>query len=183
MRQPRISVSRFILPILFLAGLQGCILVRVTEHRIHLNDDGSGDAVLRMIDLRSDAPEDSLIARDVRQMMQAYDKYGVEEFEQQGRKIVNKEFQVHGDTLILEISYLFPNPGAIEGLRRTKDDMYMVVGESREVVTTNGRIEKAKDGSQSIHWDSNGKQLLYIIKEKSLPPSRSLAGWYLKLHR
>ena len=168
---------------LLLAGAQGCILVRTTEHRIHMNDDGSGDAVLRLIDIRSDAPDDSLLARDVRQMMQAYDKYGVEEFEQQGRKIVNKQFIVHGDTLILEIAYVFPNTGAIEGLRRTKDDMYMVVGEGREIVRTNGSTEKTKDNSRNIRWDSNAKQLMYIVREKSLPPSRSLASWYLRLHR
>jgi len=183
MQRFRIGITRLVAPLLFFAGIQGCILVRTTEHRVTFNDDGSGDAVLRLVDIRSDAPDDSLIARDVHQMMQAYDKYGVEEFEQQGRKIMNKQFVVHGDTLILEISYVFPNRTAIEGLRQTKDDMYMVVGEGREIARTNGKIEKTKDGSRNIRWDTDTKQLTYSIREKAMPPSTSLAGWYLKLYR
>ena len=183
MRHHRTSISRLLAPFLLFAGVQGCILVRTTDHRITFNDDGSGSALLRLVDIRSDAPDDSLITRDLHQMMQAYDKYGVEEFEQQGRKIVSKQFVVHGDTLILEISYVFPNREAVEGLRQTREDMYMVVGEGREIVKTNGRIEKTKDGSRNIRWDSDAKELTYIIREKTLPPSTSLASWYQKLHR
>ena len=40
--------------------LSGCILVRTTEHRISLRPDGGGEAVLRLIDIRSDETVDSL---------------------------------------------------------------------------------------------------------------------------
>lgn len=181
MRSRVLRVIQQVLVATLLAILvQGCVLIRITEHRLKLNGDGSGEALLRLIDLRSDAPTDSLITRDFTQMMQAFDKYGTEEFEKGGRKIVNKQFIVRGDTLILEVSYTFTQLEAVEGLRSTKGGLYMVVGEGRELVRTNGRAETWKQDAQRITWDADARRLMYVIREKNLPPSTSLARWYIK---
>jgi hypothetical protein len=163
--------------------LPGCILIRTTEHRIILKDDGSGEALLRLIDLRSDGVTDSLVRHDFDLLMVGVKEDGAKEFERTGRKITDKQFAVHGDTLVFEVSYTFDKPTAVEGLRQTNDGYYLVVGEGREVVRTNGKVESWKQGSQRIKWDADARRLIYIIREKALPPSKSLAGLYLKFQR
>lgn len=163
--------------------LQGCIVVGTTEHRIRLNEDGSGEALLRLIDIRSDAVTDSLVRHDFNLMMAAAESAGVKEFERTGRKVSNKQFWVKGDTLLCEISYTFQNIAAIEGLRRTGDGLYLVVGEGREIVRTNGKAETWQRAEQRIVWDGDAKRLMYVIRDKALPPSRSLAALYTKSYR
>jgi hypothetical protein len=172
----RYLLAAVMLPVI----LSGCILVRTTEHRIKLNDNGSGEALLRLIDIRSDEQADSLIQRDFDQMMKTVDKYGVDEFERPGRKVTGKQFVVHGDTLTLEISYTFQNVDAVEGLHVTKDGFTMGVTGSREVVKTNGTLEDVKQGFQQIAWDLSARRLMYIIREKVMPPSTPLTALYLK---
>ena len=59
---PRPMKTRLTVLLAVLVLLPGCILIRSTEHRISVNDDGTGEAVLRLIDLRSDEMADSLVA-------------------------------------------------------------------------------------------------------------------------
>lgn len=176
-------LKRVFLGALLAIVLPGCILIRTTEHRIKLNDDGSGEALLRLIDIRSDEMTDSLVRRDFDMLMVGLEEKGVKEFERAGRKVKTKQFSVHGDTLVCEVSYTFETFAAVEGLRRTSDGFYLVAGEGREIVKTNGKVGTWKEGSERIVWDADVRRLLYIIREKTLPPSTSLAGLYLKSYR
>ena len=160
------------------ALLSGCILVRTTEQRINLRNDGSGEAVLRLIDIRTDEQADSLVQRDFRIMMSSFDHEGIEDFEQNGRKISAKRLFTRDDTLYAEISYTFNVTGAIEGLRMTHDELYLVVNGGREIARTNGRVEPWQNGTQRIVWKRDAQRLLFQIREKTLPPSTSLARLY-----
>lgn len=178
------TVTKTLFSGLFFAMLlSGCIVVKTTEHRIKLNDDGSGEALLRLIDIRSDAPTDSLMRRDFTLMMAGAEQQGVKEFERAGRKVTNMQFSVRGDTLMCEVSYTFREILAVEGMRQTKDGIYMVVSEDREIVKTNGDVESWQHGGQRISWNADARRLVYIVKEKAPAPSRSLAGLYLKSYR
>jgi hypothetical protein len=163
------------------AVVSGCILIRTTEQRIDLRIDGSGEAVLRLIDLRSDETVDSLAERDFRIMMSSFESEGVREFEENDRKVTSKRLFTHDDTLIAEIGYTFTNLGAIEGLHVTEDELYLVVRGSREVVRTNGRVESWQQNAQRIVWSRDAQRLVFQIREKSLPPSVSLARFYEQL--
>jgi hypothetical protein len=160
------------------AGLSGCILIRTTEHRINLRPDGGGEAVLRLIDIRTDELADSLAERDFRIMMSSFDQGGMDDFEQNGRQVTSKRLFTRNDTLYAEIGYTFNGLGAIEGLHVTRDELYLVVNDSRDIVRTNGRIEPYQNSSQRIVWDRDAQRLLFQIREKSLPPSTSLARLY-----
>lgn len=65
-------------------ALPSCLLIRTTEHRIRLNENGSGEAMMRLIDIRSDGKTDSALARDYSIMMASVQKEGVVEFEKGG---------------------------------------------------------------------------------------------------
>ncbi len=174
---------RFMLPGI-LAGIllvPGCILIRTTEHRITINEDGSGDAVLRLIDLRSDETVDSLIQRDFRIMLSSYESEGQEKFERDGRRISEKRLYARADTLYAEISYSFASLMDIDGLHVTETELYVVVPDGREVVRTNGRVAPWRGEDRRIVWKRDSRRLLFQIREKNLPPSTSLARLYREL--
>ena len=158
--------------------LPGCLLVRITDHRIKINDDGSGDAVLRLIDIRSDGTTDSALVNDCERLRSSLGKAENVEFEREGRKVVDKRLYVEGDTLIGEISYKFPNLDGIYGLHVTRDKFFILVPEDREVLRSNGKIEPWTHNSTRIVWDSNAKRLMFQIREMNLPHSTSLARLY-----
>jgi hypothetical protein len=160
--------------------LPACLLIQTTEHRIKLNENGSGEATMRLIDIRSDAPTDSALARDYSVMMASIQKEGLTEFEQGGRKVLSKQFYASGDTLSAEINYTFPSLDQIEGLKVKKDELFVVVHEGREIVRTNGKVRSWVRGSQRIVWPRDAKRLMYQIREKTLPKSVSLAPLYMK---
>ena len=176
--------TRFFAVLFILSAiLPGCLLVSTTEHRIKVNDDGSGEAVLRMIDIRSDGSSDSSVAVDFGLMMAAFDSEGVRQFEAEGRHITGKQFIVRNDTLVAEVTYAFDDLYAIEGLHVTKDALYVIVGEDREILKTNGKTSSAKHNATRISWSRDARRLLYTIREKSFPKSTSLAGMYLRQMR
>lgn len=166
---------------LVVAGLSGCILIRTTEHRITLRPDGSGEAVLRLIDIRTDAMTDSLARRDCQVMISSFQTEGMKDFEEKGRTVTGKRFFVSGDTLVAEIAYSFSSLEGIEGLHVIHDALYLVVNQSREVVRTNGRVEPWQESSMRIVWKRDAQRLLFQIREKNLPVSMSLARIYEEL--
>ncbi len=163
---------------LCLVTLPGCLQVRMTEHRIRLNSDGSGEHSVRMVDIRSDGATDSAIVHDYRVMISSFDSGAEQEFASRGRTIVEKKLFTRGDTLSGELTYSFKEPAAAEGLRVREDELFVVVPPEREIVRTNGKIKEEPGGTRRIVWDRNAQRLLYVIREKSLPPSVSLAPFY-----
>jgi hypothetical protein len=165
--------------LLLVAGmLSGCILVRTTEHRISLKPDGGGEAVLRLIDIRSDETVDSLAEGDFRVMMSSFEDEAIQDFEETGRTVSSKRLFARDDTLYAEIAYTFESLNAVEGLHVTDDELYVVINDSRDIVRTNGKVESWQKGSQRIVWDLDAARLFFQIREKSLPPSTSLARFY-----
>ena len=159
------------------AILVGCLQVRTTEHRIKLNKDGSGEHMLRLVDIRSDGTTDSAVARDFRAMMTFYDE-GDKEFASRGRTVTEKKLYTRNDTLVAELGYTVKELGAIEGLRASEDELFVVVGPSRVIVKTNGKIRPEQNGNQRIVWSRNATRLFYSIREKEMPPTVSLTSMY-----
>ena len=168
--------------VVLIAGmlLQGCLLVRTTEHRIRLYDTGGGEAYMRLSDIRSDGVTDSSRVRDFGVMMASSEGEGIKDFERNGRKITSKRFLVNGDTLSAEITYTFMQLETLEGIKIKDDEIFVVVNEGREIVRTNGKVKSWERGAQRIVWPIEAKRLMYTIRERSLPPSVSLAGLYIR---
>jgi hypothetical protein len=165
--------------ILMVVILPACIVVGMTEHRVEFRADGAGKAWLRLTDIRSDGVTDSSAERDFNIMMDSFEKEGIGDFEKGGRKVTNKRFIVHGDTLSAEIEYTFMSKADIEGLNVTEQEMYVVIPENRDVVWTNGRVSPWERGTMRIVWDLDEGSLVYHVREKHLPSSISLAPLYL----
>jgi hypothetical protein len=160
--------------------LPGCLVIRTTEHRVKIYEDGSGEALLKLIDVRSDGVTDSAVVHDFEVMMSSFETGGVTDFEKPGRKVMDKLMYTRGDTLIAEISYAFRSLDALEGLRITPDEMYVVVSSEREIVRTNGRIKPGDDNTRKISWKRGATQISYVIRERQVPPSVPLGTYYQK---
>lgn len=180
--QPR---GRFQTVLLFtlMAGLQGCLLVRTTEHIITINDDRSGEGIIHLVDIRSDARSDSLVRRDFDDLMQLVNAKKVDEFERFGRTITTKKLRADGDTLEAEVTYIFTSLSSIDGLRVTRDGMTLVFSPEREIVRTNGKLGHNDEHETTITWDHDAKRLVYVVREKQLPFSASLVPLWLKYAR
>jgi hypothetical protein len=165
-----VILSAFLLP--------GCLLVRTTEHRIRLSPDGSGDALLRLIDIRSDGDADSIVNADFNELMEMVDDTLAGGFETATRRITTKQLLLDADTLIGEVAYVFTEPGDIEGLRVTDDELTILVGPDRVVEQTNGSIEKRSEGGVRIVWDRDATLLTYVISERLVRSSTPLAALY-----
>jgi len=179
MKASRIACP-FALAALLAALLPACLQIRTTEHRIKLNKDGSGEAMMRLIDIRSDASNDTVLARDYAVMMASVQKEGMQLFEQGGRKVISRQFFVGGDTLNAELVYTFPNLDGVEGLKFSDREMFVVVNKGREIVKTNGSVQSWARGARRIVWPRDAKRLMYQISETALSPGVSLAPLYLK---
>ena len=166
--------------VLVMVTLPACIVVGKTEHRVEFSGGGTGKAWLRLTDIRSDGDTDSSRMRDFTIMMDSFEKEGIGDFEKGGRKVTDKRFIVHGDTLSAEIEYTFASKADIEGLNISEEEMYIIVPEGRDVVWTNGRIGTWERGTMRIVWDLDATSLVYHVREKHLPSSVSLAPLYLE---
>ena len=165
---------------IILLVVPGCLLVRTTEHIITLREDGSGEAVLHLIDIRSDASSDSLVMRDFNELMTVYGSKRIPEFEKYGRTVTAKRLRVRGDTLMAEITYAFLSTEAIDGLRVTRDEISFTFSEEREVLRTNGSTSRTDNQETRIVWPRDAKRLVYEVREKALPPSVSIVPLYRK---
>jgi hypothetical protein len=169
---------RIILLLVVATQTGGCLLVRSTEHRIRLNEDRSGDALMRLIDIRSDAETDSTEEGDFTELMSIMGDSALMGFEVPGRTITGRQLLVLGDTLIGEVAYTFNRLEDLEGLRATDEELFVVVGPDREVVGTNGRIERRPEGGARIVWPKDATRLQYRIAERVVRSSISLARRY-----
>jgi hypothetical protein len=80
------------------------------------------------------------------------------------------------------VIFTFTSLAAIDGLRVTPDELQLVFGPDREVVRTNGKLS-AVGMTTRISWDRDAKRLMYVVSERRLPRSVSLAPLYLKYTR
>jgi hypothetical protein len=179
----RRRINRILTPLILLTAgvlLQGCLLIRTTEHRIKLNDGGGGEAYMRLTDIRSDGVTDSARIRDFGVMMASAELDGIKDFERNGRKVTSKQFMVNGDTLSAEITYTFTQLEMLEGIKIKDDEIFVVVNDGRDIVRSNGKIKSWERGSQRIVWPIDTKRIMYQIRERSLPPSVSLAELYIR---
>lgn len=172
------NTTSLILAVLATLVLGGCLIVGTTEHTIRVQQNGSGEALLRLVDIRSDGVTDSLIAADLEELLHMRDAEFVPEFEREGRLISSKKLRVAGDTLIAEVAYTFNGLGAIEALSVRPEEVLLFVSAEREIVETNGTVADRPGGGWTIAWPRNERRLHYVIRERPPIAGVSLAPLY-----
>jgi hypothetical protein len=158
---------------------QGCVVIRSTEQRVWFKNDGSGEGVMRLIDIRSDETTPEGVKADFESVMKLYLQTGLEDFENSGRKVTGKNLYVSGDSLIAEIRYTFTNVAALDEMRFNNEETFVVVPAGKVIVRHNGSVESYYGDSQRIVWDRDTPRVMYQVAEQNLPKSTSLASLYL----
>jgi hypothetical protein len=158
--------------------LSGCLIVGTTEHTIRVQQNGSGEALLRLVDIRSDGATDSLVAADFEELVRMRDAEFVPEFEREGRLISAKQLYVAGDTLIADVTYTFNSLTAIEALSVRPEEVLLFVSAEREIVETNGTVADRPGGGWTITWPRSERRMHYVIRERPPIPGVSLAPLY-----
>lgn len=178
----KLSSARFAglagLLVVAILGFHGCITVSAVEHRIKVNPDGSGIAVIKFLDFRSDAVNDSAYTEDLNQLLDILGQERIEEFEKGGKKILKKELYLSRDSLSLRVEYEFRSLQSIDGIRVSADKIFFVVDESRRVVSTNGEIENQNGGGKRMVWKAGARYFSYLIEDAVSPQGRSLSQAY-----
>lgn len=164
--------------VVLILGFHGCITVSAVEHRIKVNPDGSGIAVIKFLDFRSDAVNDSAYTEDLNQLLDILGQERIEEFEKGGKKILKKELYLSRDSLSLRVEYEFRSLQSIDGIRVSADKIFFVVDESRRVVSTNGEIENQNGSSKRMVWKAGARYFSYLIEDADPPQGRSLSQAY-----
>ncbi|MDH3252869.1 MAG: hypothetical protein OEM41_08755, partial [Ignavibacteria bacterium] len=179
MSHRRMHATLGVLALVAAGILQGCIFVRTTDHRILFQKDGSGEGIMRLIDIRSDASSEQDVREDFDMLMKIYLGEGLEQFENAGRRITSKNLIVSGDTLTAEIRYGFTSRAVLGEMRATNEEMFVVIPADKVIGRTNGQVESFQGNARRIVWDVDVRRITYRISEKTLPKSVSLAPLYL----
>jgi hypothetical protein len=159
----------------------GCLLIRTTEMHISIEENGGANVKMVLSDIRSDAPTDSERVRDYGIMMASLSAEGLHDLEEREElTFLDKKFFLRGDTLDAEVLYAVHRVETIEGLRTTADEFSVLVSRDREILSTNGRIERMSKTEQRIVWPPTARELSYVIRERSVSSSVSLASDYRK---
>jgi hypothetical protein len=161
--------------------LDGCLFVRETEHRIKLNDEGGGEAMVRLVDIRSDGETDSAVTADMNDLLASFQGEVLKEFERKGRKLVGKRLTVQGDTLNAEFQYTFGSLASVEGLMVSAQELAIIVSEEREIVRTNGSVQAWHRNATKISWPRDAERLMYRVRERVVPSSVLLGPKYRQL--
>ncbi len=162
-------------------GFHGCIMISAVEHRIKVNPDGSGIAVITFLDFRSDAVDDSVYAEDFNLLLDVLAEETIKEFETDGKKILRKELYLSGDSLSLRVEYEFRSLRSIEGIRLSNDEIFFMVDEWRQILRTNGVVENESWGGKRMVWKAGTRQLSYLVEDVVPLKGRSLSQAY-RLH-
>ena len=171
--------SFFLLTVML--GLHGCIMVSAVDHRIKVSPDGSGIAVITFLDLRSDAVNDSAYTEDLDLLLDILAQKKIKEFEKDGKKILEKELYLSGDSLSLRVKYEFHTLGSIDGIRVSYEEIFFVVDESKRILRTNGVVERESGGGKRMSWKIGKRQFWYLVEDVDLLKGRSLSEAY-RLH-
>ncbi|MEK9136179.1 MAG: hypothetical protein AAB393_03575 [Bacteroidota bacterium] len=157
-----------ILSILLLSlSLNGCLTVESKEYRIKLKSDHSGEAVIKFVNIMSEADDTVDISNDdFQQLMEFYIQGNQLENENPGFHSVKKRLFEENDVLCGEITFSFDSLAAVRIFKYDGDSPFMyAVGSplsSEQYVESNGLL--AREWMPVVLWPKDSKEL--YIKTK-----------------
>lgn len=173
----------YVLAVLFLTQLTGCILFNSVTYEVNVNDDGTGTALVTIEDMNTDATTPEAIDADVKSVLE----YGLKghEFvadqEKDGKKITSRNLLVEKGKLNAIARYEFSDISTVEGMQFDDPYYYLTISPEDSIISTNGQVTKT-DQYQRIVWDKSIKTLKFKMYSDDTDKEglTSLAPFYLK---
>ncbi|HET6273287.1 MAG TPA: hypothetical protein VFG32_09915 [Bacteroidota bacterium] len=161
---------RFVAPFsLLLAAilLSGCLTVETKEYRITLKSDNSGEAVIKFVNILSEADDTLDISNDDFQQLTEFYIQGTQlENENPGFRNVKKRLYEENGVLVGEVSFTFDSLSVIRLFQYDKESPYMYfVGNplsTEQLLESNGVF--GRDWMPIVFWPKETKE--FYIKTK-----------------
>jgi hypothetical protein len=181
---------KYILFLVFVAYLQGCLNVETKEYLFELKKDGSGKAKIRFINIMTDSKDSAnLIEADYRELIDNYLKGNKLDEEFPKVKNIRKRLLEEDNQLVGELTFEF------DDLKKAKfykygdngpwcyylgSDIFGSLGSKESFFSSNG--EFGGENMPLIFWDGNQKKFEFKTTIKSSDQStRSLIDLWKKL--
>lgn len=173
----------YVLSLLIITQLTGCIVFYTVSYEVVVNDDGTGTALLTIEDINTDASTKETIDEDVKSILEhgLKSQQFVEDMKSEGKIIVSRNVMVENEKLNATVSYEFSELSRVEGLQFDDPYFYLTIPAEDSIISTNGQVTKTTEYKRII-WDKSIKTLKFKMysDDTNREGLTSLAPYYQK---
>jgi len=151
-----LQIKKILLFFILFLFLQGCLVFKSVSYKINITESNSGNVVIEVKDVRSDAMNTSDLETDKKQLFQDLLKSNefVEEMRDEGKNILERKLYVSEGKLNGIVKYLFDDVSKVEGIVY-QDPFYFITMELEDsIISTNGEVI-VSEGHKRIMWDNS----------------------------
>lgn len=147
---------KFVLLLLFVVQLTGCIVFNNVSYEVKINHDGSGTVTLFIEDINTDASTNEAIDEDVKSILEHgwKSQQFVDDMKSEGKYITERKLMLENDRLNAIVSYKFNEISRVEGMQYDDPYYYLTVPVEDSIISTDGQIIKTTE-YQRIVWDKS----------------------------
>ena len=173
----------YILSLIVLTQLTGCIVFNTVSYEVTVNEDGTGTALVMIKDINTDATTKESIEEDVKSIL----VYGlksqefVNEMQAEGKNITSRNILIEREKLNAIVNYEFTDISKVEGMQFDDPYYYLTISVEDSIVSTNGQIIKTAEYKRIV-WDKSMTTLKFKMYSDDTDKEglKSLAPYYLK---
>lgn len=158
----------------------GCLLLEKVSYSITMNEKGSGNALLTVYNLRSDAIGNREFTEDTTQLFTYYlsSQRFMDSMAYYGKNVTQRKLVPEGNNLNAVLGFSFTDITTVEQIQHEAGLYYLTLQTDDSVVTTNGKIV-VTDEYKRIIWPETEKKLEFTIAAGNFnPAARGLAPYY-----
>jgi len=135
---------------------QGCLVFHSVSYEVKLDNEKSGNVVVMVNDIRSDAVNTSELEEDKNQLFNFLLKSDdfIQQMKEEGKMITDRRLFNSEGKLKGNINYTFNDISDVEGIVYEETFYFLTLGVDDSVISTNGELIKSKNYKR-IMWDSS----------------------------
>lgn len=151
-----LQFKKIIMLFILLLFLQGCLVFHSVSYEIKLTDSISGNVVIEVKDVRSDAMNTSELEADKKQLFQDLLKSDdfVEQMRDEGKNILERRLYVSNGRLNGVVKYSFDEVAKVEGIVYQEPFYFITIQSEDSIISTNGEVILS-EGYKRIMWDNS----------------------------
>ena len=173
----------YLVLVLFITQLTGCIVFKSVSYEVTVNSDGTGTALVIIEDLNTDATTPETIDNDVKSILEhgLKSQAFIDDMKSEGKIIKSRNVIVEKEKLSAIVGYEFSDISKVEGMQFDDPYYYLTIPSADSIISTNGQVTKTAD-YQRIVWDKSITTLKFKMysDDTSKEGLKSLAPYYLK---
>ena len=142
--------------------LQGCLVFQKVSYEVNLTGENSGNVVMEITNICSDAMNSSELEQDKKQLFQELYKSDefVAQMKEEGRNILDRQLFVSEGKLNGIVKYSFDDISSVENFVYEEPFYFVTLELQDSIISTNGEVIKSEDHKR-IMWDSSIKILKF----------------------